>query len=179
VRELLVGQVKQRYVEYIYMEIMERIDMFKLIFISFVVLIVASAPESTIAQESSKMEVKYIFWNPPKYSVDGIKFDSTMGIFATNFKTGFLHLFDENEEEYRLVKRARTKINIGNWLMAVPAGICLGIALAKDSDSTPLLIAGSVLAVGDIVIGFSAYRDLSEAVDKRNTRLAPAVSIGF
>ncbi len=56
-RELLVGQVKQRYVEYIYMEIMERIDMFKLIFISFVVLIVASAPESTIAQEGTWVHI--------------------------------------------------------------------------------------------------------------------------
>jgi len=153
--------------------------MFKLIIISIVILIVASAPDSTFAQDSQKLEVKYIFWSPPKYSIDGIKFESTMGIFSTNFKTGFLHQFDENEEEYRLVKRARTKFNIGSFLLAVPAGICFGIALSKNSDSTPYLIAGSVLAVGDIFIGVSAYRDLSEAAEMRNTRLAPAVSIGF
>ena len=99
--------------------------------------------------------------------------------FSTNFKSEFRSRFDEQAEEYTLVKRARKKFNIGNWLLGVPAGICFGIALAKDSDTAPYFIAGSLLAVGDIVIGISGYHDLSEAADLRNKRLMPTVSVSF
>ena len=153
--------------------------MYNLMYISLLIVISLSTSGTIIAQDIPRLEVKYVFWSPPKYSIDGKNFESTIGIFATNFKSEFLEHFDENEEEYRLIKKARMKFNVGNWLMALPAGICLGIAFAKESGKTPFIVAASLLALGDIFIGISGYHDLSEAVNARNMRLSPNISIVF
>jgi hypothetical protein len=153
--------------------------MLKLILVSLIIIIFISTPGLTIAQEFSAMEVDYVFWSPPKYSVDGKNFEPVMGFLSTNFKTEFLYQFDDRQREYQLVNRARTKFNVGNWLMLVPAGLCFGIATGHESGRTPLIIAGSLLLIGDFVIGISGYQDLSKAADLRNRRLMPTVSIRF
>jgi len=149
----------------------------KLLIIPLAILLPASCSTGSIAQEQSELKVKYVFWGPPDYTTDGKNYESVAGYFATNFKPDFLSKFDELEEEYQLVKRARTKLTISSWLLP-SAALIFAFALIEDSGPAPYIIAAS-LAVGEILIDVSAYRDLSEAVDMRNTRLMPTVTIKF
>ena len=149
------------------------------ILLLFVLIITTSASGVSFAGTEAEIEVSYVFWSPPKFSVNGMKPRSTTDLFGFNLRPEFLNHFEEGEPEMKLVRRAQTKFRIGNLLFAIPAGVCLGVALIKDSDRAPFIIAGSVLAVGDILIGVSGYNDLSEAAELRRRRLLPMPTIAL
>ena len=145
----------------------------------FIALFNISFAEEYMPISNNKMLVKYMFWSPPKYSFDNITWVSANPSFSFgSYKQSFKSQFNPLSENYKLMKRSEKKLIAGNLFFAVPGGICLGIAISditvlkkQNNYDYILLASGILLAVGDILLGRSSYKDLNNAVTLRNDNL--------
>ncbi len=131
------------------------------------------------ANDADTLKVKYVFWSPPDFAINNSEFRPANNIFSFGFyKSEFESHFDLNAEEYKFLNRSENKLLIGNLLCAIPAGICIGMALSQKENKSTLLIVGGLLALGDIYLGISSYQDLKSAVSKRNKRIGtPTIGV--
>lgn len=59
----------------------------------------------SFVQGADSLEVKYIFWSPPKYSLNNSEYKFAGSLFSIgNYKTEFTNTFDQDSEEYNYLR---------------------------------------------------------------------------
>ena len=120
------------------------------------------------------IRLKYVFWSSPKYSFDSsTKYWNSNNLLTGSYKRDFKNMFDINENEYYYIKKSQTKYLIGNLGCGGTGGLCFAFALNSDNRNTrnSLIIAGSTLLICDIILEMDAFKDLKNAVKRRNSRI--------
>lgn len=120
------------------------------------------------------INVKYIFWSSPKYSLnESLVYRNSNSLLSGAYKEEFKNMFNIKSEEYLNIKKSQSKYLIGNLGCGGAGGLCFAFALNSDTRNTrnSLFTAGSALLICDIVLGINAFKDLKNAVKKRNSRI--------